>query len=442
MNQKPQSHSIIHCGEILHFVSDPGFKLKSDSFQYWQDGALYIIDGKISKVGPRQQILDQAPENTTIIRHANVLLMPGFVDLHTHYPQMGIIGSYGEQLLSWLNTYAFPEEIKFSDQSYAPKIASQFLDTLLQNGTTTAAVFATSHKNSVEVFFTEAEKRGLAMICGKVMMDRNAPRQLLDNTLSGFEDTIDLLETWHRRGRLLYAVTPRFAPTSSQKQLRQAGELLAAFPSVYLQTHLSENKDELAWVKKLFPRKKNFVDVYDQFNLLTSQSIFAHSIHLQKNEWQRLAETKSAVAFCPTSNLFLGSGLFNFAKAQEYKIKLGFGTDIGGGTSFSMMTTMAEGYKVCQLQKYPLPPWQAYYHATLGGAKALSLDREIGSFESGKFADFIAIDLAPTEFIGELVERKNDIWEKLFLLNTVADDRAIKATYVQGIAQHEKVESF
>ncbi len=367
-----------------------------------------------------------------MINYQDKIITAGFVDTHIHYPQTGMIASYGEQLLDWLENYTFPEEERFKDPEYAAKVAKIFLDELASNGTTTALVFGTVHKQSVDVFFQEAKRRDLRMICGKVLMDRNAPEYLTDTPGSGYQDSKDLIEKWHGNGRLSYAVTPRFAPTSSPEQLATVGQLLKEYPSVYMHTHLSENKQEIEWVKSLFPEREGYLDVYDHYGLLHQRSVFAHGVHLSDCECQRLSDTGSAIAFCPTSNLFLGSGLFDLTRLEEYGVRVGMGTDVGAGTSFSLMQTMSEAYKVMQLQQQKLHPVKSLYQATLGGAKALYLDDKIGSLEVGKEADFVVLEPNATTLMKFRMQQAKTLEEKLFVLMSLGDDRTVHATYING----------
>ncbi len=415
-----------HRGEIIHFLTN------DKDCEYFEDGLLVIENGHIHSVGNAEILLKRLPEDTKITEHPNCLITPGFIDTHVHYPQCEIIASYGKQLLEWLETYTFPAEQKFDDPEYAAKIASFFLDQLLINGTTTALVFGTVHPQSVDAFFTEAQQRNLRMICGKVMMDRNAPAALLDTPETAYNESKALIEKWHNKDRLRYAVTPRFAPTSSPEQLEQAGRLLQEYPDVHFQTHISENKQECEWVAKLFPERKNYLDVYDHHHLLGKRSVFAHGIHLEECEWQRLAETDSSIAFCPASNLFIGSGLFNLHKANHYGVKTGLGTDVAGGDSFSILKTINEAYKIQQLQGNSLSAFESLYMATLGGAKALDLHDKIGNFEKGKEADLVVLDYHATDLMKFKLDQCDSIEERLFSLLMLADDRAIKNTFIMG----------
>lgn len=425
----------IHRGEILHFLSNPNDHSdseKQESYQYFEDGILIIKDGLVEACGQTSDLLNTIPNDVVINHHKNALITPGFVDTHIHYPQCEVIASYGEQLLEWLETYTFPAELKFDDPEHALSIARFFLDQLLSNGTTTALVFGTVHPQSVDAFFTEAQAQKLRMICGKVMMDRHAPEGLLDTPESSYTESRALIEKWHNKDRLRYAVTPRFAPTSTDDQLNAAGRLLKEYPDVHFQTHLSENKKECGWVKELFPDRKNYLDVYDHHELLGRRSLFAHGIYLEDDEWQRLAESDSALSFCPRSNLFIGSGLFNINKANQFKVKTGLGTDVGGGDSFSILQTINEAYKVQQLQGNRLSAFESLYLATLGGALALDLHNEIGNFESGKEADFVILDYHATKLMKFKLEQCNTIEEKLFSLLMLGDDRCIRETHILG----------
>lgn len=423
---------------IINCLADPSQVGLDASYHYYEDGILVVTDGHISDIGHANEVLTRLPAQTQVVEFKNKLLSAGFVDTHIHYPQTEMIASYGEQLLDWLNNYTFPEEGKFSDPEHAKRVARFFLDELLRNGTTTALVFGTVHKASVDAFFTESEQRNMRMIAGKVMMDRNAPDYLLDTPATGYADSKDLIERWHNKGRQLYAVTPRFAPTSSAEQLTLAGQLLAEYPDVYLQTHLSENKQEIEWVKSLFPERAGYLDVYDHFGLLGARSVFAHAVHLEQTECERMGETDSIISFCPTSNLFLGSGLLDLPEVESHGIRVGLGTDVGGGTSFSMLHTISEAYKIQQLQEHKLHPIKALYLATLGGAASLSLDDKIGNLSVGKEADFLVLDLHATPLMDARIANSQHLFEQLFVLMMLGDDRAIAETYIAGRRQYQR----
>lgn len=425
-------------GNLLHFIASPFEQGEKDCYEYIEDGLLIIDQGRFKAYGPYSELKSALPSKTTMIDNTGKLILPGFVDTHLHYPQTDIIASYGKQLLEWLETYTFPREGMFSDPEYTASVVDFFLEELLRNGTTTAQVMPTIHHQSAEIFFQKCQEKNLRMISGKVLMDRNAPDYLLDPVGGGIEESQALIEEWHQKGRLLYAVTPRFAITSTDEQLKRSSELLNQYPGLYLHTHLSENKDEIAFVEELFPWSKSYLDVYDHFGLLTDKATFAHSIHLDQKSYHDLAENKAAVSFCPTSNLFIGSGLFDLETTTKSKIKIGIGTDVGGGTSFSILRTLGEAYKVLQLKGQPLSPLKAFYLATLGGATSLSLEDKIGNFERGKEADFIIINTNGTPLIERRMNETQTLQEKLFVLMTLGDDRSIDATYVMGKKLYEQ----
>ena len=403
-----------------------------DQVRYIEDGVLIAEQGQILWFGTWNDAQPHLPANVEVQHYPEQLIIPGMIDTHIHFPQTEMVGAYGEQLLSWLNTYTFPTEIQFKEKAYAQQIAKLFVNELLKNGTTTALVFCTVHPESVDALFEAAAQQQMRLIAGKVMMDRHAPEALCDTAESAYEDSKALIGKWHGQGRALYAITPRFAPTSTPEQLERAGQLKAEFPDVYVHTHLSENKDEIAWVKELFPDQKGYLDVYHHYGLTGNRSVFAHCVHLEDAEWQCMHETDSAIAFCPTSNLFLGSGLFPLKKTWQQQVKVGLGTDIGAGTSFSLLQTVNEAYKVQQLQGDKLSAFESLYHATLGGAKALDLDDKLGNFNVGKEADFVVLNLKPTALQQLRQSRSKSIEDSLFALFTMGDDRNIEATYIYG----------
>jgi guanine deaminase len=419
-------------GRVLSFTGDPA---ESDSRAYSliENGAVLVNGGLIEAVGEAPDILARAPSGAVIDDQTGCLITSGLIDAHVHYPQTQVIGSYGAQLLDWLHNYTFVEEQKFADPAHCARVADFFLDELFRSGTTTAMVYCTVHPSSVQAFFTAAEARGARMIAGKVMMDRDAPTALMDTAERGYDESKALIERWRGRGRLDYAITPRFAVTSTQAQLDAAGALAREFPQLYVQTHANENKAEIARVAALFPEARSYIDVYEKAGLTGPRSVFGHCIHLQDSEVDALAKSRSVAAFCPTSNLFLGSGLFDQARLARAGVRIALATDVGGGTSYSMLRTAAEGYKVLQLKGQSWPALDAFYRMTLGNARALSLDDRIGSIEPGKEADLIVLDPRATPALAHRMERAGgNIEVELFAFLTLGDDRAVRQTYVAG----------
>ena len=429
-------------GSIYHCIEENG-SLKPI---YFDDG-LMVVDnksGKIIDVGNFSDLRSSWDISNNLIHFRDRLIMPGFVDTHVHYPQYKVIASYGTSLLEWLNKYTFVEEQRFSDAAYADQIANLFLDELIKNGTTSVMTFCTSFKQSAEAFFNAAENRNLRMVAGKVMMDRHAPDELCDNPDNSYSDSKELIEKWHNKGRLRYAVTPRFAPTSSSSQLNQAARLLNEYPSddqtkgVLLQTHLNENDEEIAWVNDLFPDSNSYFGVYEDHGITGNRSVFGHCIHNTEEEYQRMAKTGSKVSLCPTSNLFLGSGLFELEKLESYGIDVSLASDVGGGDSFSMFKVMNEAYKICRLNDFNLDPIKAFYLTTLGAAKVLDMNDSIGNFEVNKEADFIVIDLNATEIISQKNKIAMGVNDILFNLMTLGDDRLIDEVFILGQRAYKK----
>jgi len=408
-------------GRVLTFDSP-------ETYRYWPDGAIVIEGGLIISVGEASAL----PPGLPTEHFPGKLLLPGLIDAHIHYPQTGVIASYGTQLLDWLNRYTFPAEQSLRDPAIAAGIARFFLDELLRNGTTTAAVYCTVHPESAEAFFTESARRNTRMIAGKVLMDRNAPPGLIDTAETGRAESQALIESWHGKGRQLYAITPRFALTSTEAQLEAAGELMKQNPTCYVQTHLSENHAEIAAVRALFPQASSYTDVYDRYGLLTDRTLLGHCIHLDQAEIETLAARRAVTVFCPTSNLFLGSGLFDMARLRAGGVRLGVATDVGGGTSYSMLRTAADGYKVLQLRGQTWPACAAFHAITRGNAAALHLQDRIGSLAPGFEADIIVLDAGATPAMAHRLARVENLEEELFLLLTLGDDRCVTATYVAG----------
>lgn len=424
--------------ELLHCLHDPGLAGDAGGIEHLDDALVIMRDGRIEQVGPAAALLPTLGPDVSVDDQRGKLLLPGFIDAHVHYPQVDVIASYGTQLLDWLNRYTFPAETAFAERAHADAMAEFFLDRLLENGTTTAAVFCTVHPQSVDAFFTASEARGLRMIAGKCLMDQNAPDGLRDTVDSGYRDSKALIERWHGHARSLYAITPRFAPTSSQAQLESMRRLAAEHRDVYIQSHVAENRAEVAWVAELFPAQRSYLDVYDHYGLLRERSIYAHCIHLDDADRARMTAAGAAPAFCPTSNLFIGSGLYDLRQALAAGNRVSLGTDVGGGTSYSMLRTLGEAYKVQQLLGVSLSPAYALYLATLGGARALSLDDRLGSLQPGKEADMVLVDLAATPLLARRTSLRDDPLDAFFALMTLGDDRAIAATYAAGRCVHRR----
>jgi len=418
---------------LFHLLDDPASYDPRDG--YFEDGALVIEDGHVVRAGAWGDIaptIGDAP----VTRFDNALIVPGFVDAHVHYPQVDIIASPADHLMDWLGVHTFPSEVRFADRAVADEAAGFFLDQLLAHGTTSALVYATVHKGSAVALFEAAAARNMRIVSGKVLMDRHAPDGLMDTAQSGFDDSAALIRDWHGKGRIGYAVTPRFAVTSSERQLELAGRLVRENPGVLMHTHLAETHEEIAEVRRLFPDCADYLGVYEKFGLATKRSVFAHCLHLTDDEWHRMRRHDCAVAFCPTSNLFLGSGLFD-AKAAA-GLRIGLGTDVGGGTSLSLLATMDEAFKVGQLRRQLSDAFKLFHWATLGGAKALRLDSKIGNFESGKEADFLVLDRAATPVLARRLARAREPEEVLFALALLGDDRTVKHTYVAGRLAHSR----
>lgn len=426
-------------GQTLSFTGDPFAGDPASAVSHEPDGAVWIENGTIRAVGPASDILADAGP-VPLIDHGEHLLSAGFVDCHAHYPQLPIIGSYGEQLLEWLTRYTFPAESAFADAGHARAAAEFYLDQCLCNGTTTAAVYATVHPGSVDAFFEAASARDLRMACGKVLMDRNAPGNLLDTAQSGYDQSKALIDRWHGKGRNIYAVTPRFAPTSTPAQLDAAGALWNEHPGTLMQTHLSENPDEIAWVAELYPDAPDYFGVYEAHGLVGPGAIFGHALHLSERERGAIRDSGSAIAHCPTSNTFIGSGLFDMAglRGAEKPVPVGLATDVAGGSSLSMFATMRAAYEVAQLRGHSLHPLRAWYLASVGAATAMGLEHCVGNLAPGMEADITVIDLGSTPLIEHRVADAADIADVLFAQIILADDRAVRATYAGGRLVHEK----
>lgn len=427
-------------GPALTFRDNP-FTAGDDAAMHYEPDALIVIqDGIIQEFGD-YAALKNSLGDTPVTHYPDMLILPGFIDAHVHYPQMQVIGSYGTRLIDWLNTYTFVAEQQFSNEAYAEQVARVFLSETLRAGTTTAAVYCTIHPESVNGFFRAAQETGQRMIAGKVLMDRNAPAALTDTAQSAYDDSKALIEAWHNKGRLLYAITPRFAPTSTPAQLAAAASLWAEHPGTYMQTHTSETTEELAWVKELYPEHRSYVDVYADYGLTGSRAIFGHAIHLSDGEWRHLAESGSSIIHCPTSNTFLGSGFFDAVRACDPQapaspVRTGLATDVGGGTSLSMLKTMGEAYKVGQFAGNSLSAAKAFWLATAGSAHALHLDDQVGRIAVGMEADLQVMNLRSTPLIEFRMRYCNSLQEALFIQMTLADERATQAVYIGGVLKY------
>jgi guanine deaminase len=418
-------------GQILTFSGDPFAQAWEDCVHIDSAGAVLVEGQRIIDVG-NAQTLKAAHPHAKVTSYGTDLICPGFVDAHSHYPQTAMIASWGKQLIDWLNTYTFPEEARFDDLAYAQNIAARYLDLTAANGTTTIASFATIHPHSVDALFEAAQARGQSIVTGKTCMDRNAPDDLRDTAQSAYDDSNALIERWHGTGRAKYAITPRFSPTSTPEQLSALGALWAENPTCMMQTHLSEQPDEIEWVKSLYPQARDYLDTYEAHGLLGDRGLYGHAIHMTPREIDRLAEVQGRVIHCPTSNAFIGSGALNLPKLAKHGIPLGLATDTGGGSSFSMLRTMAAAYEAAQHHGHALHAAQLMWLATAGSARSLHLDHEIGSLSAGNYADIAILDLKSTQAIAQRANRSGSVWEDVFATVMLGDDRAVRATWIAG----------
>lgn len=429
MHSKPFKRAIR--GRLFWFVDDP-VTMGARAYRYIEDGIVLIRNGLITAVGEGIALERQLTPDIEVVDAGDGLVMPGFIDAHIHFPQTQVIASYGAQLMDWLNRYTFIEEQRFANPAHSRKVATFLIDTLLKNGTTTAVAFGSVHPGSVEAFLSESDRRNTRMAAGKVMMDRHCPEPLRDTPIAAYDDTKALIERWQGHGRQLCAIAPRFAITSSEAELDAAGTLAREFPDCLIETHLSENHTEIAMVRQLFPKAQDYTDVYDHFGLLTPRTLLGHCIHLTERERARIVEAGSVAVHCPTSNLFLGSGLFDGAAARAAGMRTALATDVGAGTSYSMLQTLGEAYKVRLLQGQTLTPLEAFHSITRGNAQALGLHGQIGSIEAGREADLVILDARATPAMAHRMERAETIDDELFVLMTMGDDRAVRATYIMG----------
>ncbi|WP_422021465.1 guanine deaminase [Roseibium sp.] len=429
-----QSDRLMLRGRLLTFNAEPFGAEDTSAYDYIEDGALLIENGMILARGEFSDLIGDAG-GTEIVDHRPHLLMAGFIDTHIHFPQVQVIASWGAQLLDWLNTYTFPEETRFANDDHAAAMACRFFDLLTNHGTTSAVAYCSVHKGSAEAYFEEAEQRNMRVIGGKVLMDRNAPDGLRDTPQSGYDDTKDLIAKWHGKGRASYAITPRFAITSTPEQMEMARALVHEHPDCFVQTHLSENKNEIAYTLELYPEARDYLDVYQRYGLLSDKMLLGHSIHLEPREVAVMAETASRPVFCPTSNLFLGSGLFDEERMRKNGIISAIATDIGAGTSYSMLQTLNEGYKILQLQDQKLHPLRAFHWMTRGNAVALGMEDKIGTLDAGTEADVVVLNSKATDAMALRMERASNLSEELFILQMLGDDRAVEEVYVAGQPQ-------
>ena len=415
-------------GQILRYSGDP-FTEGLDAAQIISQGAVAVEGGRIAAVGEAATLRARYPQ-ARLHDHGKKLISAGFIDAHVHYPQTAIIASWGKRLIDWLNSYTFPEEMRFADPAYAEEIANRYLDLILARGTTTVCSYATIHPASVDAIFTAARDRGMRLFVGKTCMDRNAPEGLRDTPQSAYDDSKALLEKWHGQDRLSYVITPRFSPTSTPEQLHVLGQLWREYPNCLMQTHLSEQTDEIAWVKDLFPQSRDYLDTYEAQGLLREGAVYGHAIHLTDRERARLIEAGASLVHCPTSNTFIGSGLFDMTLVQ--RLRVGLATDTGGGSNFSMLHTMAAAYEVAQLRGQSLHPAQLWWLATQGSARALRSEDKIGNIAPGMEADLVVIDLASTPAIEQATRRAEDLWQQLFPTIMMGDDRAVAEVWIGG----------
>ena len=427
-------------GRTLSFRDDPRLAGNGDAVAAYDDGAIAIgPDGRIQWSGAFLDLPEQYAE-MAVDHSPGRIIMPGFIDAHVHFPQHRMLAAPAKDLLEWLHRFAFHEEAQYGSSGFAAAAAERFLDKLISHGTTSALAFSSVHKGATDCLFRAAQRRGLCLITGKTLMDRNAPDAVLDTAETGARDSAELIGRWHGVDRLRYAITVRFAVTSTEAQLQAAGALYADNPSCLMHTHLAENAGEIELVQQQFPWSQDYTDVYDRFGLLGGNSIFAHGIHLSERECQALHDAGSMVVHCPTSNNFLGSGLFDIdhLRAPGRPVNVGVATDVAGGTSYSMLQTLGEAYKVAMLKGRKLTAFDGFYLATLGNARGLGLDGEIGTLDAGAWADIVVLDPTATEVLAARDELSETLEDTLFALMMLGDDRAVRTVYIRGETAHEK----
>ncbi|NNU45370.1 guanine deaminase [Ramlibacter montanisoli] len=420
---------------LLNFADD-------GSARYEEDGLLVVgpdaAGRKVIRAAGAYGALAANYPGIAVTHLPGRILAPGFIDLHVHFPQTDVIGSPAEGLLPWLEDYTFPHEARFADHAYAVEMAEVFLDELLRNGVTSALAFCTSHPHSVDALMEASERRGLRMMAGKVLQDRHSPDGVRDDTEQSLLDTEALIRRWHGRSRLGYAITPRFAPSCSEAQLRGAGDLAASHPDVWIQSHVAENKEEIRWARELFPAARSYLSIYQDFGLMRERAIYAHCIHFDDEDRALMRDTGAAAAVSPTSNLFLGSGFFDYEGALRVGFRFGLASDVGGGTSFSPFHTMLAAYYVGREgQTKPgisLGPQHLWWQHTAGAAEALGLSGVIGNLRPGCEADFLVLDPQATPLLARKVRNARNLDELLFSLIVLGDDRVVEQVVVDGVS--------
>ncbi len=421
-------------GSILHFLDDPGQLGGAGAYEYFEDGLLVVEDGHVTGLGPAPELLPRLPRGAPVADYSGRLILPGFVDAHVHCVQTDVIGSYGSRLLEWLENHTYPAERAFADPAHARAVAGVFVEELLRNGTTTALVMGSVHAASVDAVFEAGQAQGMRLIAGKLMMDRNCPEYLRDTAEAGYAESKLLIRRWHGRGRMQYAISPRFAPSSTPAQLAAAGRLAREHPDAYVHTHVAENEEEVAWVRRLFPERRSYLDVYDHYGLLRRRTLLAHGIWLDDDDRARLAATGAALVHCPCCNLFIGSGLFDLRRTLDAGVAVALGTDVGGGTSFSPFHTMLAAYYVGReghtKTGMSLTPGQLWWQHTAGAAQALGLAGVVGNLRPGAEADFVVLNPQATPLLARKTAQANSLDELLFALIVLGDDRVIERTVV------------
>jgi len=412
---------------ILHWPQDDW-----QSPEYIEDGVMVIENGKIRDLGPAERLQGDGLDLAKAEHYATHLMMPGFIDPHLHFPQIDVMASYGVQLLDWLNDYTFPQEARYAEAAFSNQAAHTFVDLMLRNGTTSAFAFCSSHAVSAEALFTAAKKKQMRLVAGKVLMDQNAPAALLDTAETGISDSEALIQRWHGHDRLGYAITPRFSGTSTALQLRAAGDLSERYPDVWVQSHLSENLAEIDWIRGLHPHYRDYLATYEDNGLLGARSLMGHCIHMSESEIERFSEAGAVAVFCPSSNLFLGSGLMPYQALRSAGVHIGFASDVGGGTSICMLRTLADAYKICQLQQYSLDPFEAFHAITRGNASVTHLDGFVGSFRIGAEADFVRLDASQIPLVSRRAAAVRSLRDELFIYMTLGDERLVAETTVFG----------